>query len=303
MLGIATGARLQANKNLEHDLDLLAAIECPAIRTYLPWAGIERVLGSGDYDWTDPDRIHAACIEREIEIVWGIGTRGDGHTYDQDHVDAVTPFAEAAARRYGPIGWEGVNEGFFPKVDTDPSPQRYLAFQAALYAGIKAGDPQALVGTGGIIGRAQHLEDLYAALDTTPDPHAVLQTPWDFVTWHPYTRPRSWKQAKHDGHGGWPAMLDAREVMVAHGDAAMQMWITEVGWNTAGHAAVSELDQGLFIADAVRRFRRRSWAGPMFLFTGWDVAGNDEGDSMGLYRPDDSPKPSAQVFVALQAAA
>lgn len=303
MLGIAPGARLNDNKSLDHDLNLLEATLAHAIRWYPNQAGVEPKMGSGDYDWSEPDAVIAGAGLRGMQVLIGVSSRGDGHQFDTAHIDAIGPYAAALADRYPQsavtsddepvtLGFEGINEGFFTKVDAQPTAARYLACQAAIYEGVKSIDPTVLVGTGGIIGSSQHLVDLYAAAPKTG-------RPWDFLAWHPYSRPRSAQQSKKDKQGGWWAMLEARAEMVANGEAHKQIWITEDGWNTAGPEAVTELEQAEFIADAVQRFRRHAWAGPMFLFTGWDSRTpnlHDKGDFMGLYRADDSGKPALSTF-------
>lgn len=299
MLGIATGARLNDNKALNGELDLLASSGAHALRWYLDWASIERTMGSGVFDFTGPDAIVAGMQSRHLEWCAGIGGRGDGHLFDQDHVDAFGPFAAACAERYEGsgivLGWEGPNEAFLPKADSNPTGARYAALQRVMFDAVKGVAPTALVGTGGIIGAAQHLTDLYAA---------GARGTFEFVAWHPYTRPLSFAQAMKLRHGGWPAMRDARRVMVANGDRHLQMWITEVGWNTAGHEPVTEQEQADYLRDAIGRFRRYPWAGPAFVFTGWDEGdGSDKGDSMGLYRADHSPKLAAATFRELAAAA
>lgn len=304
MLGIAPGAKLNAGKTQDHDLDLLASTGAHALRWYIDWGRVEKSMGSGVYDWSEPDAIVGGMMKRGLGWCAGLSARGDGHLFDQDHVDAFGPFARAAAERYDSaasgsgivIGWEGPNEAFLKKVDSNPTGARYAALQRVMYDAIKSVNPNTLVGTGGIIGSAQHLIDLYAA---------GARGSFDFVPWHPYTRPRSFRQAMTDGHGGWPAMRDARQVMAHNGDAHLQMWITEVGWNTDGPEAITEPQQAEYIRDAISRFRRHPWAGPAFVFTGWDtrVDPHDKGDYMGLYRADDRPKLAVATFRELAAVA
>lgn len=296
MLGIAPGARLNNNARLNHDLDLIAGSGAHAFRWYPSQAGVEPVMGSGDYNWTEPDAVLAGAAARNLQVLLGVSARFDDHAYEPDRIDATGRYAAELAARYTParvgdgtllLGFEGHNEAFFTKVDTQPTAERYTACQAAIYEAIKGNAPTALVGTGGIIGSATHVVDLYAA---------GCKPFFDFLAFHPYTRPISAKQSKAIGHGGWAAMLDARQVMVWNGDAHKQIWVTEDGWNTGGKEAVTEQQQADYIKDAITRFRHHPWAGPFFVFCGWDVAGTDEGDSMGLYRADGTPKPALATF-------
>lgn len=303
MLGIATGARLTA-KTLDADLDDLKALEAHAIRWYPEWARVEPDEGSGNYDWSFPDRVVDGCTSRDLAICLGVQARLDGKALDASHLHPFGRYAGALATRYagrGIIGWEGPNEIMVgrnkphPKYDPNPTAVRYLPFQQAMHDAIKAADPTALVGTGSIIGEADWLTDLYAA---GAAPY------FDFIAYHPYTRPLSIQEAMHAGHGGWPAMLDARQVAVANGDAHKQFWITEDGWNTGGREPASEAEQAVYLADAFRRHARRAFFGPMFVFCGWDAddpTSTDPGDHMGLLRADRTEKPAAVAFRAAAA--
>lgn len=296
MLGIAPGARLNANADLDRDLDRIKGLGAHAIRWYANWPGIEPEMGSGEFNWREPDLVIAGCADRELDVCLGISSRADGHLFDPDHVAAIGPFAAAVAARYQPsgvvIGYEGPNEAFAPDVDTDPSGTRYTACQKSIYAAIKnAVGPAALVGTGGIIGSAQHLIDLYAA---------GCKPFFDFLAWHPYTRPASPTESVRSGHGGWAAMLDARHVMARAGDGHKQIWVTEYGSNTGGHEALSEQVQATDLRDAVSRFRRHPWAGPFFCFCAQDAeAPKTKGDFMGLLHDDGTEKIAAATFRAL----
>lgn len=304
MLGIAAGAKLHPGPQLGHDLDLLSALETPAVRFFLDWSRIEAELGSGRYDFAGTDELIAGLEARKIEYLLGIGQRGDGQLYDAAHLDAIEAFARASADRYQGLGWEGPNEPFFTKVDPHPTAARYVECQRRVYRGVKASQPTALVGTGGIIGAVGHLDEVYAAL--AGDSSGCF----DFVCWHPYTRlgpkPCSPTESVKQMHGGFYSMRQARHTMVANHDAAKQIWVTEYGTNSGGPGAWGEATQALDLRDAVTRFRRHAWAGPFFAFTGWDSrdpAAKDKGDFMGMLNADDSDKLAAATFRELALAA
>lgn len=301
MLGIATGAKLNANASLDHDLDLIAKSGAHAIRWYIDWNGVEPSMGTTNRVWTEPDAVVAGLHARNVDVLLGISSRADGHLLDADHVAAIGPFAAACAQRFGTLsnvlGFEGPNEVMLAtKQDTNPTPERYTAMQRELYGAIKSVDAGALVGTGGIIGSEKFLQGLYDA----------GCRPWfDFVAWHPYTRPLSPTQSMKAGHGGFPAMFAARDIMVAAGDTAKQIWVTEYGAGSTGRDARGDDGQVHDLLDAYHRFSKHSWAGPFFWFCGWDDRTDPTqkpGDSMGLYRADDSEKPVLQTFRALSGA-
>lgn len=298
MLGVAPGARLNAH-TLDADLDHLAALNAAAIRWYPSRAHTE------GGDWSFPDRVVDGCEARDLGICLGVQAVLNGRALDPAHVPTTATYAATMARRYvarkPTMGFEGPNELMLgrntahPKYDPDPTPARYLPLQRAMYDAIKGVDAGVLVGTGSIIGQADWLDGLYVA--------AGADRPWDFVAYHPYDKPESPTEDVRSGHGGWPAMLDSRHVMRAHGDAHKATWATEWGTNTGGRDAVTEQVQAADLIDAVHRWRRHPWAGPLFVFCGWDAdqATNDPGDWMGLLRADRSEKLAAATFRQLAA--
>lgn len=302
MLGIATGARLTA-KTLESDLDRIKSLDADAVRWYPVWSAVEQPLGAAR-DWTYPDRVVDACRARGLEIVLGISATRDGarNACDPALIAPRANYAAEMTQRYFSsgvvLGIEGPNEVMLgrhtaqPKYDPDPSPARYLPVQRAFFESIKAVEPTVLVGLCSIIGQADWLQGLY---DLGAKPF------FDFVPYHPYTRPLSPTEAIRSGHGGFPAMYDARAVMVASRDAHKQVWVTEFGTNTGGRGAVSEDVQAHDLTDAVKRFRKHAWAGPFFTFCGWDADNptNDPGDWMGLLRTDRTEKLAATTFRGL----
>ena len=300
MLGIATGARLSEGRDRDTQLDWLRAIGCTAIRWTLPWTGGEAVMGSGVFDFSASDAMIAALAAREMRVLITTGSRGDGDLFAADHVAAIEPWCKAVGARYGAmptvIGFEGPNEMNLQKASQVQTPELYVACQTAVYRGYKAGAPLAVVGNGGIVGSYKVLDPYYAA---------GLGAVIDMLIWHPYTHPLSPTQSMAQSTRGWYSMIQARKVMVAHGDAHKQMWITEYGTNTAGTNPSTEQVQADDLRDAVHRFRSHAWAGPMFTFTGWDASPitNDPGDSMGLLHADGTEKPAAGVFRELAAAA
>lgn len=298
MLGIAPGARLNDNARLDHDLDLIKRSGAHAFRWYPGQANVEKVMGSGDYDWTEPDAVLGGAKRRELGVLVGVSARFDGHAYEPDRIDATASYAYALAKRYETLGiglgFEGHNEAFFTKVDSNPTASRYTDCQAAIYQAIKSAAPTALVGTGGIIGSSSHLVDLYAA---------GCKPFFDFVCWHPYTRlgphPCSPAESIQRQQGGFYSMRQARHTMVANHDGAKQIWVTEYGTNSGGPGGWGEAVQSSDLRDAVTRFRRHSWAGPFFAFTGWDShdpAAKDAGDFMGMFRADDTEKLACATF-------
>lgn len=299
MIGIAAGARLSPGKDRDKQLDWLHAIGCRSIRWTLPWTSAQPTLG-GDIDWAQADGMVAALADREMEVLITTGSRGDGHLFSPANIEAIEPWCDAVASRFGArsnvLGFEGPNEMNLEKASRDQTPQQYVDCQAAVYRGHKAGAPTQLVGNGGIVGSWKTLDPLY---------DAGLAAVIDMLIWHPYTHPLSPTQSIQKEMRGWYAMRTARKIMVARGDAHKQVWVTEFGTNTDGREPSTEQQQADYLRDAVRRFRSHTWAGPLFVFTGWDaeVITENPGDSMGLLHADGTEKLAAQTFREMAAIA
>jgi len=103
-----------------------------------------------------------------------------------------------------------------------------------------------------------------------------------------------------------------RRVMVDHGDARKQIWMTELGWSTATSpcargmwaglkpAGVTEAQQAANLAEAYRCLARHRYVVSGLWFTLDDSTGHgDELDNYGLRREDGSRKPAWDAFRAV----
>jgi polysaccharide biosynthesis protein PslG len=95
-----------------------------------------------------------------------------------------------------------------------------------------------------------------------------------------------------------------REVMVAHGDAAKELWFTELGWSSCAPGGTSQwcvtLDQqARYIAAAFRIIRDR-WdfvrAASVYNLRNKGTSPTDRESQMGLLHRDFAPKPSYWAF-------
>jgi polysaccharide biosynthesis protein PslG len=146
-------------------------------------------------------------------------------------------------RRYGPDGnfwklrpglpkvpivsWQIWNEPSLPAYwPTGPDPSAYTRMLRTVGAAIKSLDPNAEIVTAGIpqsrLGMpfAKFLEGMYMA---------GAQDAFDTLAIHPYAQ---------DDAGVAAAIRSARHIMESHGDAAASIWVTEVGWASAGPASL-----------------------------------------------------------------
>ena len=189
-------------------------------------------------------------------------------------------FATDVARRYAPLGvtmfeiWnEPNNAGFWsPK----PDPAAYTADLKAAYAAIKHVDGSAFIISGGLAPEANDgtninpvtfLQDMYAD---------GAQGSFDAVGDHPYSYPAL--PDTYETWSGWSQMDQAtpslRSVMTSNGDAAKQIWITEVGAPTGGPDGVSQAAQGTDLSQAITNTKSTSWIGGIYLYS-WQDEGTD----------------------------
>ena len=207
-------------------------------------------------------------------------------------------------------------------------PRAFVHLQQAAYAGLRAGDPGALVvlpplapsGVGGCTGcdRSQALDDrLYLELVYQVDDGAVKDA-FDVLGVHAFglnNPPDDWTDVqtvpgtdfKGEPSFYFKRFTQLREVMLAHGDDK-PMWMTEVGWSSCRVAVPgyeycrdnSEADQARYLAEALRMLTSYPYVTNVFV---WNlnfqmvVPESDEKWGYGIVRPDGRPRPA---YVALQ---
>jgi len=195
--------------------------------------------------------------------------------------------------------WNEPNtSGFWP---SGPSAVEYTSLLAAAYPAVKQADPSATVVLGGLSKNDyDYLAGLYAA---------GAGSFFDVVAVHPYTgvADPTWcwneggtaKRAK-DAFCG---IEEVRNTMVANGDSAKPIWLTEFGWSTTtGPYGVSEAVQADFLTKALNTVRSSY---PYVRVAFWYNfrnnywSNNDPVDyeaNLGLLRVDFSAKPAYTAF-------
>jgi len=112
---------------------------------------------------------------------------------------------------------------------------------------------------------------------------------------HPYTFPYGIAQDPRYGDGGGASVIyNARSLMVANGDAAKAIWITEYGFPTGTTAhSVSRANQSAGTLDAIKRANSLSWIAAFFIFNSRDLTSDTtiEDGNFGLYDFLGNPKP------------
>ncbi|PZF86262.1 fibronectin type III domain-containing protein [Jiangella anatolica] len=191
--------------------------------------------------------------------------------------------------------WNEQNgEAFWGGNTVDPA--HYTAMLQSAYTAIKAADPSITVVVGGLASGAgsayndadcdgtadggyltghglnpvDYLEEMYAA---------GAQGYFDAVGWHPYV-------FDFDGEKTMPQLLDydpcstwsqlaetpvsARSLMVANGDSAKKVWITEAGIPTcvlfAVYPCVYQSDQALLLHSEFAKWKTYTWGGGFIVY-------------------------------------
>ena len=174
----------------------------------------------------------------------------------------------------------------------------YKVMLESAYGAIKSADPQATVLVGGL---SQNDRDFLAQL------YAAGGRPYfDAVGDHTYP----WGDPANcwnDGSGKRArdticGIEEVRRVMEANGDAAKQVWITEMGWSTySGSGGVSEAQQADYLVKAYRRLESYPYVRAALQYSFRNVVSRaenpyDYGAHFGLLRIDFSRKPAYDAF-------
>jgi hypothetical protein len=196
-----------------------------------------------------------------------------------------------------------------------PNPALYTAMLKSAYPAIKASQPNDIVVTGGTIGNnMDYLEELYKSgaqgsfdafgvhTDTacnTNDPDFIYRDEQGRVGRYTFTGYR-----------------EVHAVMSRNGDGAKPIWMTELGWNTQSTAptscsvgerkgtkplGVTEEQQSAFLTKAYRCLAADPFVTTALWFGIQDIPGSPHAGGFGLHRWDQSAKPAAAAFRALDA--
>jgi polysaccharide biosynthesis protein PslG len=251
---------------------------------YVNWETVERKRGR--YRWDDPDNTVSALQSQGLRILLRVhGSPGWARPSDaflsyppDDMVDFAHFVSELAGRYRGQVAaYEIWNE---PNLNYEwgylsPDPARYTEMLKAAYQAVKMVDPAALIVSGGLattgdgsptaVGDLDYLQGMY---------DAGARGYFDAFGSHPYAFGHA-----PDYQDAWGLSLSRvtaqRQVMVANGDEATPVWITELGWvlhtnwNLVEHEAigVDELQQAHYLVWAYQKARSEwPWVHAMFLF-------------------------------------
>jgi len=269
-----------------------------------------------EWHWEYPDFVVRTAEYYGLDLivrldglpVWATELAIDG-VAPPDDLDDYAAFVAAVAQRYqgrirGYIIW---NEPNLAKEwgGRPPDPAAYTELLRRAYEAIKAADPEATVVSAGLAS-TNHQDD--KAMDDRVFLETMYQAGagayFDALGAHPYgfAYPPDDPRSAHD-ELNLARLLDLREIMEAHGDGDKPIWVTELGWTTAGVGESSWLtvtpqQQADYLTGAWRRAREWPW---LQVFTVWNLSqGLPPTDEMAGYSLlDESGEPKA-AYDALQ---
>jgi hypothetical protein len=257
------------------------------------------------FDWAPLDQvvkaIEAAGMNADLVIdnspAWARNAAADVAWGEPASAATYGTFAGEVAARYGPMGvkayeiWNEENQQAFwyPA----PNPSLYTAMLKYAYAAIKAVEPDSIVISGGLAPAADDSEGDIAPIEFLQDIYADgARGSFDALGDHAYSYPTL--PDTYETYSGWSQMDQTspslRSVMVANGDGAKQIWITEIGAPSAGPNGVGTAAQATEVTEAVAGAKASSWIGAMFFYTYEDAA--TDPDYFGLLNADGSAKPA-----------
>ncbi len=306
-IGVSPGASIGGLSPADLDRELTLAKDAGSfsVRLDIDWSAIEPTRGS--FDWSRTDRVidavvaHGMCPLGIIAYTprWArvASAVNDSHSRPANPANFAA-FAKTVVQRYqNRIKiWEVWNE---PNIVTffKPAPDvtAYSALLKATYNAIKQVQPGATVLSGGMA----PAEDTNGNISGTTFLSRMYSQGsnkyFDAFNVHPYTWPylpndpstASWNSAMKM----WPM----RDTMVAGGDSAKQIWITEFGAPTGtAPNSVSEQVQSDSIGIVLDAVLGNAWLGPAFVYSLRD-AGTDTSDTeqnFGMLHRDWTPKPA-----------
>ena len=240
------------------------------LRGHFLWHVVEP--SKGKFDWNSTDQLVAECQAHGVELVgllaygnpWASkeGKAHNDHHYPPDNPADFGDYAAAVVARYKDKVrlwevWNEQNSGFRFWKGTGSlggDPKAYGALLRAAYLSIKAVDPSAVVGYGGLFYLPQLIP---GAIDFTAASFAAwpdLSDHFDAYAWHPYSpyppiaSPEDAGDPRSNALKPVPADETARRVtklLQEHKAGPTRLWVTELGWPT--EKAVTEKQAAAYL--------------------------------------------------------
>jgi hypothetical protein len=283
------------------------------LRVNLAWGSVQPGPDA-PYDWGHYDPVVLGAAQHGIRVLATVYSTPSwaASTPEIPPLGSSLPgfqdFVRAAAQRYGPDGtlwrqhpdepklpitdWQVWNEPNSP-LFWKPSPDAagYLALLRAFHSAIKGVDPQARILLGGLFPTPSggiRLDDFLTGLY-----EGGGRRLFDAVAIHPYARtPRD----------AIDRVAQMRQVMTRFGDAEKPIWITEVGWASAGRppglvvGPAGQADYLRQVFQLAAAERDRLGIGGLVWYSLNDTPGPLWVGHCGLFTVDGSPKPAWDSF-------
>ncbi|MBJ7287769.1 cellulase family glycosylhydrolase [Williamsia sp.] len=304
-LGVADSDLYFATQaQIDAALTKVAALGVKNVRVLIPWYDVNP--DPGVFDWTRIDRVVASATTRKMGIVavvthspdWAVAPGDTPVISPPAKVGDYGDFTAIVAKRYkGKISayeiWNEPNGGtsFYPT----PDPARYTQLLKAAYVKIKAVSSAVTVIAGvlGAVPTSTTDKTINAPTFLTAMYNAGAKGYFNAISFHPYQLSTPYSQGLSLAGSPYNEDTAMHNTMLSKGDGGKRIWATEYGLPTS---VVTEAHQAAYIKDFMDAWGRRSWHGPMFLYTTQDAtSGYDAGLQFGLYRADGTAKPAVQT--------
>jgi hypothetical protein len=307
----------------DSDYELMELAGITSVRLPMNWADIEpeaRDRFAPDWEWFDEQVALAAEHGMTVfPFLWGtpewVSPRlgGEPVASARQRREWVR-FLRGAELRYGPHGrfwrenkqlpdlpvrqWEIWNEENIVTFSREPDPERFGRLIAISGRLLHRADPGSTVILGGLFGRPLQVPPNIPSPTFLAQLYRIpgIEEDFDGVALHPYVADAGAMEAEIES---------LREIMALNDDAETPLYVTEMGWGSAGYESrwergprgqARELDR----AFALLAGNRESWRiGGVWWFSWTDQAGSCQFcDSAGLLTSDREAKPSWYRFNA-----
>jgi hypothetical protein len=298
------------------ELDRMGDGRVGTLRINLAWGSVQADPDAG-YDWSHYDPVIADAARNGIRVL--------ATTYSSPEWAEPTPeypplgprlsqfedFARAAVGRYGSNGsfwrehadvpklpvtdwqvWNEPNSPLFWKPKPDPA--RYLELLRAFAGAAHDTDPAARIVLGGLFPTPRGGVTMDDFMEALYRDHA--QDFFDAAAIHPYAA---------NPQDALARTSELRDVMDRNGNEDGRIWISEVGWASAGEPSGLTVGPGRQAQYLTRTFelmaqnRERLGLEGVIWYSLNDVPGSVWPAHCGLFELSGRPKPSWDAFVAL----
>jgi len=300
-----------SSTQLTNMMNGIAASGATWVRLGASWGQAEQK--SNTYAWSYSDNPVNAALAAGLNVLfvingsdipsWAASPSGNLNTFASQY----TAFANASVQRYSgsPFNihtYEVWNE---PNLGSNwggtASGTQYATVLKSAYSAIKTADASSFVVSGGLSPAGNDGTDVSPQTFLTEMYAAGAGGYFDAVGAHPYCFPAD---PTNSSSASWSFFYNLQswiyQVMVANGDGAKKVWMTEFGVPTGtdtSDGAVSLQTQAQQLTDGFNALKQLPWAGPLFWYN-WQDGTNTASiyDSFGLVDSSGNPKPALSAF-------